>query len=98
MVRAAVGPPNLLVRDRESEAPVELNRRDDIPSDEIEPVIHSVANSRRDFAVAAHVYGGDFFSVERSEWDFETYEERPRDFARARRLFDEANARWRDQA
>lgn len=61
-------------------------------------IIHSVANSRRDFAVAVHVYGGDFFSVERSEWDFETYEERPRDFARTRRLFDEANARWRDQA
>jgi predicted metal-dependent enzyme (double-stranded beta helix superfamily) len=61
-------------------------------------VIHSVANSRRDFAVAVHVYGGDFFSVERSEWDFETYEERPRDFARTRQLFEEANARWPDQA
>jgi predicted metal-dependent enzyme (double-stranded beta helix superfamily) len=61
-------------------------------------VIHSVANSRRDYAVAVHVYGGDFFSVGRSEWDFETYEERPRDFARTSRLFEEANARWRDQA
>jgi predicted metal-dependent enzyme (double-stranded beta helix superfamily) len=59
-------------------------------------VIHSVANSRRDFAVALHVYGGDFFSVERSEWDFETYQERPRDLERTRRLFEEANARWRD--
>jgi predicted metal-dependent enzyme (double-stranded beta helix superfamily) len=56
--------------------------------------IHSVANSRRDFAVALHVYGGDFFSVERSEWDPETYEERPRDFERTRQLFEEANARW----
>jgi predicted metal-dependent enzyme (double-stranded beta helix superfamily) len=61
-------------------------------------VIHSVANSRREFAVALHVYGGDFFSVERSEWDFETYTERPRDFAGTRQLFEEANARWRDQA
>jgi predicted metal-dependent enzyme (double-stranded beta helix superfamily) len=61
-------------------------------------IIHSVANSRRDFAVALHVYGGDFFSVRRSEWDFETYEERPRDFARTFRLFEEANARWREQA
>jgi predicted metal-dependent enzyme (double-stranded beta helix superfamily) len=60
-------------------------------------VIHSVANTRRELAVALHVYGGDFFSVERSEWDFETYEERPRDLERMRRLFDEANARWRDQ-
>jgi Predicted metal-dependent enzyme of the double-stranded beta helix superfamily len=61
-------------------------------------VIHSVANSRREYAVALHVYGGDFFSGERSEWDFETYTERPRDLARTRRLFDEANTRWRDQA
>jgi predicted metal-dependent enzyme (double-stranded beta helix superfamily) len=61
-------------------------------------VIHSVANTRREFAVALHVYGGDFFSVGRSEWDFGTYEERPRDFERTRRLFDEANARWRDEA
>ena len=59
--------------------------------------IHSVANSRREFAVALHVYGGDFFSVERSDWDFETFEERPRDFERIRRLFDEANARWLQQ-
>jgi predicted metal-dependent enzyme (double-stranded beta helix superfamily) len=58
-------------------------------------VIHSVANSRREFAVALHVYGGDFFSAPRSEWDWGTYEERPRDMDRTRRLFDEANARWR---
>ena len=61
-------------------------------------VIHSVANSRRDFAVALHVYGGDFFSGARSEWDFATFEERPRDFERTRRIFDEANARWREQS
>ncbi len=61
-------------------------------------VVHSVANSRRDFAVALHVYGGDFFSVARSEWDFDTYEERPRDLARTRRVFDEANARWLDES
>jgi predicted metal-dependent enzyme (double-stranded beta helix superfamily) len=60
-------------------------------------VVHSVANSRREFAVALHVYGGDFFAAERSEWDFETFEERPRDFERTRRLFEEANARWRTQ-
>jgi len=56
--------------------------------------IHSVANTRREYAVALHVYGGDFFTVERSEWDADTYEERPRDMARTGRLFDEANARW----
>ena len=59
-------------------------------------VIHSVANSStHEFAVALHVYGGDFFAVERSEWDFETFVERPRDFERTRRLFEEANAAWR---
>ncbi|HWD55326.1 MAG TPA: hypothetical protein VG346_09385 [Acidimicrobiales bacterium] len=56
--------------------------------------IHSVANSRKEFAVALHVYGGDFFSAERSEWDLETHQERPRDLERTQRLFDEANARW----
>jgi predicted metal-dependent enzyme (double-stranded beta helix superfamily) len=61
-------------------------------------VIHSVSNTRRLFAVALHVYGGDFYSVERSEWDFGTYEERPRDFERTRRVFEEANARWREQS
>jgi len=74
----------------------------EVPAGEVlvlgDDVIHSVANTRRDFAVALHVYGGDFFSAERSEWDFQTHEERPRDFERTRRLFEEANARWRDQA
>ena len=57
--------------------------------------IHSVANTRREYAVALHVYGGDFFAVERSEWEFETYNERPFDVARARQLFADANDRWR---
>jgi predicted metal-dependent enzyme (double-stranded beta helix superfamily) len=61
-------------------------------------VIHSVANSRREFAVALHVYGGDFFKGERSEWDFDTFDERPRDLERTMRLFEEANARWRASA
>jgi predicted metal-dependent enzyme (double-stranded beta helix superfamily) len=60
--------------------------------------IHSVANSQKDFAAALHVYGGDFFSVERSEWDIETHEERQRDFERTQRLFDEANARWSERS
>jgi predicted metal-dependent enzyme (double-stranded beta helix superfamily) len=59
--------------------------------------IHSVANSRHEFAVALHVYGGDFFAAERSEWDPDTFEERPRDLERTQRLFDEANARWSDE-
>ena len=74
----------------------------ELPAGEVlllgDDVIHSVANSRREFAVALHVYGGDFFSVDRSEWDFETYQEQPRDFERTRRLFEEANERWRDDS
>ncbi len=73
----------------------------ELPTGEVlllgDDVIHSVANSRREFAVALHVYGGDFFSVDRSEWDFETHREHPRDFERTRRLFEEANARWMDE-
>jgi predicted metal-dependent enzyme (double-stranded beta helix superfamily) len=57
-------------------------------------VIHSVANTRTEFAAALHVYGGDFFDTDRSEWDFATYTERPRDIAGTRRLFEDANARW----
>ena len=58
-------------------------------------VIHSVSNTRRQFATALHVYGGDFFAGERSEWTFDTFEERSRDIAGSMRLFDEANERWR---
>jgi predicted metal-dependent enzyme (double-stranded beta helix superfamily) len=60
--------------------------------------IHSVANNRREYAVALHVYGGDFFVGERSEWDWETLTERPRDVERTLRHFDEAEERWRAEA
>ena len=73
----------------------------ELPAGEVlvlgDDVIHSVANSRREFAVALHVYGGDFFTVQRSEWDAETLEERPRDHERTRRVFEEANARWLEE-
>ena len=58
-------------------------------------VIHAVANTRQQYAVALHVYGGDFFDTDRSEWDWETFTEAPRDLDRTRRLFAEANARWK---
>ena len=73
----------------------------EVPAGEVlvlgEDVIHSVANSRRGLAVALHVYGGDFFTGERSEWDPDTLEERPRDLTRTQQLFDSANARWRSE-
>lgn len=56
--------------------------------------IHAVANPLREHAVALHVYGGDFFTGDRSEWDEATFEERPRDVEATMRRFAEANARW----
>lgn len=55
-------------------------------------IIHSVTNPLPRFTCAVHVYGGDFFKEERSEWDPETLQEGPYDFARARQLFEESNA------
>ena len=56
--------------------------------------IHAVANTRREFAVALHVYGGDFFEGARSEWDEDTFEEQPRDVAGTMLRFAAANAAW----
>ena len=36
---------------------------------------------------AIHVYGGDFFAIERSEWDPDSLQERPFDVAKAQRMF-----------
>jgi hypothetical protein len=47
------------------------------------------------FTAAIHIYGGDFFGTPRSDWDPETLEERPYDIARGRKVFDDANERWR---
>jgi predicted metal-dependent enzyme (double-stranded beta helix superfamily) len=55
--------------------------------------IHSVANSLGRFTCALQVYGGDFFRIERSEFDPETLEERPFDIERAKAVFLEANKR-----
>jgi predicted metal-dependent enzyme (double-stranded beta helix superfamily) len=55
-------------------------------------VIHSVTNPTRQFTGAIHVYGGDFFSTARSEWDPQTLEEHAYDVEKNLRLFEEANA------
>ncbi len=57
-------------------------------------VIHSVTNPIPRLTGAIHVYGGDFFAVERSEWDPETLTERAYDVDKNMRLFKEANARF----
>jgi predicted metal-dependent enzyme (double-stranded beta helix superfamily) len=55
-------------------------------------IIHSVTNPIPRLTGAIHVYGGDFFAAERSEWDAETLREGRFDAERAIRRFDEANA------
>ena len=55
--------------------------------------IHAVANPRRAFTGAIHVYGGDITArPSRSEWDATTFEEVPYDFERVKRTFEEANS------
>jgi predicted metal-dependent enzyme (double-stranded beta helix superfamily) len=44
-------------------------------------IVHSVINPLPRLSMAIHIYGGDFFGVERSEWDPETLSERPYDLA-----------------
>jgi predicted metal-dependent enzyme (double-stranded beta helix superfamily) len=60
--------------------------------------IHAVSNPLRQFTGAIHVYGGDFFATPRSEWDPETFLERPYDVQRAMKVFADANDRWRAEA
>jgi predicted metal-dependent enzyme (double-stranded beta helix superfamily) len=55
-------------------------------------IIHSVTNPIRRLSGAIHVYGGDFFAAERSEWDAETLIEGPYDGEKAARRFEQANA------
>ncbi len=62
-----------------------------------EKVIHAVTNPLSQFTGAIHVYGGDFFAAPRSEFDPDTFEERPYDAEKAKRLFREANERLHAQ-
>ena len=56
-------------------------------------VIHAVTNPSSQFTGAIHIYGGDFFAAPRSEFDPNTFEERPYDVEKVQRLFREANER-----
>ena len=50
-------------------------------------IIHSVTNPIQKLTGAIHVYGGDFFEMERSEWDAENLTEQAYDMAKARAMF-----------
>lgn len=54
-------------------------------------VIHSVTNPIPRLTGAIHVYGGDFYATERSEWDPETLREAPYNVDKTLRIFEEAN-------
>lgn len=56
-------------------------------------IIHSVTNPIPRLTGALHVYGGDFFAMERSEWDPETLAEQRYDVAGAIRKFEDSNNR-----
>ena len=53
--------------------------------------IHSVTNPLRRFTGGIHIYGGDFFASERSQWDPETLEEQPSDGAVIKEMFRKEN-------
>jgi predicted metal-dependent enzyme (double-stranded beta helix superfamily) len=54
-------------------------------------IIHTVTNPLDRLTGAIHVYGGDFYAAERSEWDPETLTERRYDMEANIRLFEDAN-------
>jgi predicted metal-dependent enzyme (double-stranded beta helix superfamily) len=56
-------------------------------------IIHSVTNPLGKLTAAIHIYGGDFVTQQREQWEEETFRKRPFDQADARRRFDEANHR-----
>ena len=63
-----------------------------------EDIIHSVTNPIPRLTGAIHVYGGDFFAAERSEWDSETLMEGRYDAERMLRRFEEASTGiWGDR-
>ncbi len=66
-----------------------LSERDALPLGR--DIIHSVTNPIGRLTGAIHVYGGDFFSAPRSEWDPERLVEQPGDVQRTLQLFEESN-------
>lgn len=53
--------------------------------------IHSVTNPLQRFTGGLHIYGGDFFATERSQWDPETMIEEPSNGDVIRDIFKKAN-------
>lgn len=58
-----------------------------------EDAVHSVTNPLLRFTGGIHIYGGDFFATERSQWNPETLEEEPSDGTVIRGIFARENER-----
>ena len=58
-----------------------------------EDAVHSVTNPLQRFTGGIHIYGGDFFDTQRSQWNPETFEEEPSDGATIRDIFQRENER-----
>lgn len=58
-----------------------------------EDALHSVTNPLQRFTGGIHIYGGDFFDTQRSQWNSETLEEEPFDGTRIREIFQRENER-----
>jgi predicted metal-dependent enzyme (double-stranded beta helix superfamily) len=54
--------------------------------------IHAIVNPRTQYTGAIHIYGGDFFTQPRSQFDPDTLAESPHEIGRTLALFEEANA------
>ena len=63
-----------------------------------EDTIHSVTNPLQRFTGGIHIYGGDFFATERSQWDPETLDEEPSDGASIQEMFQRENERYRSRS
>jgi predicted metal-dependent enzyme (double-stranded beta helix superfamily) len=61
----------------------------ELPSD----AIHSVTNPLERYTAGVHIYGGDFFSTPRSQWNPESLREEPSDGAAIRKMFERENER-----
>lgn len=72
-----------------------LSERDAVPLGR--DIIHSVTNPIPRLTGAIHVYGGDFYATERSEWDPGTLREAPYDVDKTLRIFEEANRLYAPQ-
>ncbi len=63
----------------------------ELPAD----IIHSVTNPLPRFTAGLHIYGGDFFDTERSQWNAETLEEERSNGDVVRAMFAKENERLR---